>query len=551
MHFFCRLHYCSTIYKIDSISPIDTLLFQELNEDELEDRLYAMLHYAEDTQPQETLPIESQHNAPVTASTPRQSTVRRYWRTSGGKTSQNTPFHKTYSPNTNISQIIDNKQNIPSTKPKQEKSEISINNTSDLSVLQSPISSTTQRTIEILENDENKVVELESSDEDEVIEVALPPKPTITIESSDEEEVQVLKCEHSSAKPTKGTTKQSSNVNCKKNVKTLGDGDRDISASPVPSVVSSVSDDFIRGDCIALNISSKHLDQPSFDFSLHGNDLLGQSTPTSKRKKKKKNKDKDKNISSPVLNVTNNTSTNPDGQFATPKNKSNKNKKHKNDKQTPDMYDSDSNPPLLMDKKRKRIYSVSQQGIPNADVYDTDSNQSTVIDIDGSPMKLDELMNPACNSLDMPLTANMEKENNVIASKQQNQVDTTLKVKEVAADIVDLTNDINTTLSQDNIQIIDDIVVANVTGFVDNNEVDTHDDQEINPQNTITKLGSTKVPPILEDNLDFDNLKGNSRVSRRRYSLTTLRAEMEKFYNESWGGENFNHREIQKSMSRK
>nr|BAM19860.1 similar to CG9715 [Papilio xuthus] len=46
-------------------------------------------------------------------------------------------------------------------------------------------------------------------------------------------------------------------------------------------------------------------------------------------------------------------------------------------------------------------------------------------------------------------------------------------------------------------------------------------------------------------------MKGKEKVcKKRRYSLSTLRAEMEKFYNESWGGENFNHREIQKNMSR-
>ncbi|XP_053611205.1 uncharacterized protein Zcchc7 [Plodia interpunctella] len=502
---------------------------EEHNQDELEERLYAMLHHVDETQANVRTSGESE--AVNIVENAQRSTIRRYWRTSGDSNPPPTQFQKVNPPTqyrkVNTPPLQNQKINTPreppivktistdNPKPKEEKN-ASPPPTADLSIFQTP-PQIIQKTIEILDNDDvTKSVVLESSDEDEVIEVALPAKPTITIESSDEDDVCII-------------TKPSIPSTDKEKEALKFNNDRE-SASPVPSVVSSVSDDFIRGDCIALNISSRHPDNHSFDFSLHGSDLLVQTTPT---KKKRKKKSKDINTSTPNADTPNNT----DVCFATPKTKA-KQKKQKS-KSVPgklvpsiDVYDSDSN------QAKQNTYIVTDKSLPSADVYDSDSNQSEIKE-------------------NVPCKTNINKDVN--SSESSISVESTLEAstpkttksindKSVTDDsIVDLTD--NDYITLDRTGITESIVMANVTGFVES--MDYGDEPVDSQAPDPSKLGSTKIPPMLYDNLDFDNLKGKDKVcKRRRYSLTTLRAEMEKFYNESWGGEEFNHREIQKYMSR-
>ncbi|PZC81381.1 hypothetical protein B5X24_HaOG212833 [Helicoverpa armigera] len=500
---------------------------EELNEHDLEERLYAMLHHVDETEGNLTASHSDGLN--IVESAPR-STVRRYWRTSEPTTPYQkvnvqkepaTPSLNSNKPDNNITQT----NQTP--KPKEEKRDSPSKLPAvDLSIFQSPVPQNIKKTIEIIEQDEDRTVLLDSSDEDEVIEVALPPKPTITIESSDEDELHII----NPVSPTKPQV----------NVEKTTSAGRDVTASPAPSGVSSVSDEFMRGDCIALNISSRHQDNPSFDFSLHGSDLLVQSTPS---KKKKKKKTKEAVTSTPVVAATPEKATPNDECFATPKSKA-KNKKQKTklyavtEKSIPsaDVYDSDSNQSIDTNKNRNS-YIVTDKSFPSTDVYESDSNlsecakeapkraQNNDIESSDSSVSLDKVSEPPFKVL---------KRNE---SSHANETETT---------IVDLTeNESFVNLDESDIQ--ENIVMGNVSGFT---EYEDYGDENV-PDNNISKFGSTNIPSILNENLDFDNLKGKDKVcKRRRYSLTTLRAEMEKFYNESWGGENFNHREIQKSMSR-
>ncbi|XP_047041397.1 uncharacterized protein LOC124645626 isoform X1 [Helicoverpa zea] len=501
---------------------------EELNEHDLEERLYAMLHHVDETEGNLTASHSDGLN--IVESAPR-STVRRYWRTSEPTTPYQkvnvqkepaTPSLNSNKPDNNITQT----NQTP--KPKEEKRDSPSKLPAvDLSIFQSPVPQNIKKTIEIIEQDEDRTVLLDSSDEDEVIEVALPPKPTITIESSDEDELHIIN-------PVSPAKQQ---VNVEKTTTSAG---RDVTASPAPSGVSSVSDEFMRGDCIALNISSRHQDNPSFDFSLHGSDLLVQSTPS---KKKKKKKTKEAVTSTPVVAATPEKATPNDECFATPKSKA-KNKKQKTklytvtEKSIPsaDVYDSDSNQSIDTNKNRNS-YIVTDKSFPSTDVYESDSNlsecakeapkraQNNDIESSDSSVSLDKPSEPP---------SKVSKRNE---SSHANETETT---------IVDLTeNESFVNLDESDIQ--ENIVMGNVSGFT---EYEDYGDENV-PDNNISKFGSTNIPSILNENLDFDNLKGKDKVcKRRRYSLTTLRAEMEKFYNESWGGENFNHREIQKSMSR-
>lgn len=478
---------------------------EELNDHDLEGRLYAMLHYADETQTKKN--ENNQNAAQIIENAPR-STVRRYWRTSADS---NTKIIQKESPPAN------NNTAAKKPVPKAENPQPSV----DLSFFQSPPQNL-KRTIEVIEHEIEKQVILESSDEDEVVEVALPPKPTITIESSDEDELEVIQ----SPSPAKILTKPVS-------------GERCVSASPVPSVVSSVSDEFIRGDCIALNISSRHGDDHSFDFSLHGPDLLDQVTPS---KKKKKKKSKDAVTSTPTAAAQEKSTI--DECFATPKSKA-KNKKKKSFSATnaviqkADVYDSDSNHSLIESNKSKTSYVVTEKSLPNADVYESDSSHSENVKEKPAKTNTDLDSSDSSTSLEKPL----EETENIDVT----EINRTEEISEtvVQIDVIDLTiNDKNVPVAN---SICENIVMANVTGF---SVSDDYGDVHI-PNKDISMYVSTKVPPILNEDLDFDNLKGKDKVCRkRRYSLTSLRAEMEKFYNESWGGENFNHREIQKNMSR-
>lgn len=463
-----------------------------------------MLHHVDQTA--DNVKDNNQNALQILEHAPR-STVRRYWRTSVDSPKTKEPF-------------VINRTPAVTPKPKEEKK---MSPTPpppvDLSIFQSSPQNV-KSTIEIIEHDcENQII-LESSDEDEVIEVALPPKPTIMIDSSDEDELQVVK----SNSPTKVQSKPTT-------------GDRCVSASPVPSVVSSISDDFIRGDCIALNISSRHPNNQSFDFSLHGPDLLDQSTPA---KKKKKKKPKEVVTSTPDSTQINKSVT--EECFATPKSKA-KNRKKKSYTITqktvpnPDVYDSDSNQSIIDTNKSRDPYVVTEKSLPCTDVYESDSSHSE---------KVKEHSKQADNvkSSDSSVIQDKPQVETPLITKKNNKSNQTTDLTQ-SVSFVDLTdNESFTTL--DNTGICENIVMGNVTGFT---EIEDYGDENL-PQNDISQYVSTKIPAILNEDLDFYNLNGNKTCKRRRYSLTTLRAEMDKFYNESWGGENFNHREIQKNMSR-
>ncbi|KOB72209.1 Zinc finger CCHC domain-containing protein 7 [Operophtera brumata] len=534
------------------------MCFQELNEHDLEERLYAMLHHVDETQ--NNVNQTNQIDATQLFENGSRGTISRYWRTSN----ENNPHVKVNTPNPYVkvnttnphvkinatnphvqvsttnpqlrintpkppTPVINNTISKPvNTKPKEEKS-ISPTpaTTVDLSIFQSPIPQNVKKVIEIIEHEDNNQVLLESSDEDEVVEVALPPKPTITIESSDEDELSIIKSDPASKTPTKQTDKS-------KNV------DRAISASPVPSVVSSVSDDFIRGDCIALNISSRQPDNPSFDFSLHGPDLIVLDAPA---KKKRKRKNKDAVTSTPI--AAEKSANQSEECFATPKSKAKNKKKTKSNAMiqksvsAPDMYDSDSDQSIIGITKSKSSYIVTEKSLPSADVYESDSNQSEVqiqVKQTNTTQTKDTTI---CNS-------SVDKDNR---NPKRTNDKSNSELYETCEAIVDLTDN-DSFITIDNTDITESLVMANVTGFM---ESEDYGDENQTPRNAdnISKYVSSKVPSILNADLDFDNLKGNDRVcKKRRYSLTTLRAEMEKFYNESWGGEDFNHREIQKNMSR-
>lgn len=494
-----------------------------------------MLHHVDESEGNLTS-NQNHHDALSVFENVPKSTVRRYWRTS----EPITPYQKVNPPKEPNASLNNNKPNMKQTnqtpKPKEEKLESqNTSSTVDLSILQSPVSQNIKKTIEIIEDEYQEQVVLESSDEDEVIEVALPPKPTITIESSDEDELTIV----NPNSQTKHQSNTESKVVCR--------GERDVSASPAPSAVSSISDEFIRGDCIALNISSRHQDNHSFDFSLHGSDLLVQSTPS---KKKRKKKSKEGASSTPMATVIQAKTFLNDECFATPKSKA-KNKKPRTklneitEKRIPnaDIYDSDSNQSIDTIKNRNS-YIVTDTSLPNTDVYESDSNLSECAK--EIPKKSND--NDGTTS-DSSLSAEVDNEELTVTSKKNNNTTITNASFETIS-VVDLTdNDAYITIDETNNSYINEnIIMGNVSGF---NNTEDYENLSMSDSN-ISKFGSTKIPAILNEDLDFYNLKDKDKGCRgRKYSLTTLRAEMEKFYNESWGGENFNHREIQKSMSRK
>lgn len=497
-----------------------------------------MIHHVDGTQADEN--AQQSHDASPRVHEAPRSTLRRYWRTNHNSAFQkvNTPKDaptNRNAPNNKTPAIVNKNTPVPvnkshaaaavsDPKPKEEK-DAPDSPPAGLFILQNTVPQNYTKTVEILEIDERpKVVELESSDEDEVVEVALPPKPTITIESSDEDEL-IIQNDKNIKEKGKNSSKENKSPNKNK---------RDVSASPVPSVQSSMSDDFIRGDCLALNISSAQPDSQSFDFSLHGSDLIGVSTPA---KKKKKKKSKEKVTSTPInperaiqeLNKTDNI-------FATPKSKA-KNKKPKTKSYTvsekiipnPDVYDSDSNQSAIDINKNHDAYAVTDKSFPSADVYESDSSVSE------SVKEVGKQLAPQRKAIenDSSISISTELSNNTV-----NATDKTI--------VVDLTSDYTIL---DSTEIEEHIVIGNVTGYTDVHE--NGDSVDNTTHEEVGEFCSTKVPQILYEDLDFDNLKGKDKVcKRRRYSLTTLRAEMDKFYNESWGGENFNHQEIQKNMSR-
>lgn len=369
------------------------------------------------------------------------------------------------------------------------------------------------------------VVELLSSEEDDVLEVVLPPKPTITIDSSDDDTAPAPAPPDPAppAEPALHTREQL--------------------ASPVPSVVSSVSDDFIRGDCIALNISSKKCEQPSFDFSLHGTDLLGFRSPE-KKKKKKKSKDKNTsllhNIEKPTeenITLSRNNCKSKKQWKALPKGKLLEGGTASTVSME-EVADTEVNVSLIQN------YAVSDKGIPNADVYDSDSNQSTITDVNKEQVTVNKPEPPLEVALDVSCK-------NTQFPDIQETPDPEVTVTR-PAEVVDLTRDDSGALLDKHCVMSESIVIANVSGLSELEEDFTEnyfDDVPILDNTMI--LGSTNVPSILLEDLDFYNLKGDHQVLLKGYSLSSLKDDMDKFYNQSWGGENFNHEEIQKYMSRK
>lgn len=508
-------------------------MFQELNDD-LEERLYALIHHVDASQEN----VEPNHDTSPHMVEAPQSTVRRYWRTNYNNPYQKTNTPKEPTPITRNTPTAANKTTPApqtyETRPKEETGAPESPPSELISILKNTAPHNFEKTVEILDIDvQPHVVELETSDEDEVIEVELPPKPTITIESSDDESI----CK--TVKPVNDNSKKNASKENKAPNKTT----RDISTSPVPSVMSSMSDEFIRGDCIALNISSAQPDNESFDFSLHGFDLLGDGTPS---KKKKKKRPKVHLTSTPIAADVPLAPKQLDNIFATPKSKA-KNKKQKaksyivSEKSIPnaDVYDSDSNQSAIDVYKHPDVYNVTEKSLANPDIYESDLRLA-------EHAKGDTVVSTQTNkrididSSDSNTSSEIAPNTNLVSLSSQNQIHNTF---------VDLTED---TLVQSNIE--ENIVIGNVSGF---QESEDYENENISRSSHIDsqelgKFCSTKVPQILNEDLDFDNLKGKDKVCRRRrYSLTTLRAEMEKFYNESWGGENFNHQEILKHMPRK
>lgn len=527
-------------------------VFQELNEHDLEERLYAMLHHVDETQNNVNQTTSNQIDATQLFENGPRSTIRRYWRTSAETNPHskvntpnphvkvnNNPYVKVNTSNAHvkdntlkpITPVINNTiSKTDDTIPKEEKSKSPTPPPSvvDLSIFQSPIPQNAKKVIEIIdhEDENNRQVVLESSDEDEVVEVALPPKPTITIESSDDDD------ELSIVKPY-SVSKTSSKQNDKSK-----DIDRAISASPVPSVVSSVSDDFIRGDCIALNISSRQPDNPSFDFSLHGSDMII-NTPS---KKKRKRKNKEALTSTPIAAAK--SANQPQECFATPKSKAKKKKKAKTSTviqksvSAPEIDDFDSDQSIIYVNNTKNSYAVTEKSLPSADVYESDSNQSEV------QVQIKETSSAQTKEDTASSDSSVERNTSLMTANNNSEQFITCD------SIVDLTDNDNF-ITIDNTGISESIVMANVIGFSES-DYSGDENQVLGNNDNVSKYVSSKVPSILNADLDFDNLKGTEKFcKKRRYSLTTLRVEMEKFYNESWGGEDFNHREIQKNMSRK
>ncbi|KAL4716833.1 hypothetical protein ACJJTC_012644 [Scirpophaga incertulas] len=451
---------------------------EEYNETELEDRLYAMLHHIDETKFNDDKIVEN-NGGTILDNAPR-STLRRYWKTN---TDQNSVYKKINKPKDQNTSLETMKEpNISNQKPKEEKYDAPV------------------KTIEIIDHSKDNKVVLETSDEDEVVEVTLPPKPTITIESSDEDEVCIITDQKTI------TTKNKKSKQVVEN--TTSNRGRDVSASPVPSVVSSVSDDFIRSDCIALKISSKTPDNHSFDFSLHGSDLLEHGTPSKKMKKKKKAKD----LATPTTELS--TPEKPiDSCFATPKGKSKK-------------------------KLKNKSYEVSEKCVPNADVYDSDSNQSAIETNTEQKADASKQTPPISIMLQSKISQEAVVNNiNTPPIVEHTKDVTNNKPEQETIDlddcVVDLTENDEATPT-----ITENIVIVNVTGY----SKPDYEPEAISTS-SISKYTSTKVPEILNEDLDFNN-------QNKVYCMNRLRSDMVQFYNDSWGGEDFNHWELLKSMPR-
>ncbi|XP_077303007.1 zinc finger CCHC-type containing 7 [Arctopsyche grandis] len=310
------------------------------------------------------------------------------------------------------------------------------------------------------------IITLESSDDESVIEVALPPCPAICIESSDEDTIMPAKNKNQST-PLVGNKK--SKVNTPNQHKCT---------SPVPSVVSSTSDDFITTDCSVLNISNKGQDQDySFNFQLHGSDLseeISDFNASSRRKVLLANADSSSKTPSPALEKNLKTPCTPsltvsalnDAQmFATPKSKGKRN----------------------LNSKLKN-YTISEENFtPFTDIYESESSDfpDSVVDV----------------PISTPLT---RKPKSLSRNREVSEI---INVDE------------------------DTLIMANVVG-----------------------VKSPKIGKIVYEEADctVDSEAGiNHQINDAANEKTTLSKclkDMNKFYDQSWGGENFDHARIQNQM---
>ncbi|GBP48903.1 hypothetical protein EVAR_98087_1 [Eumeta japonica] len=498
---------------------------EDLNDEELESRTHASIQDVYRTQTNEIDGVKNTE-ANFTQSTPR----------SDSKQLDNKDTGKTRNDVLNISNHVRSNSGTIQTKPKEEVSlPDSQLHKPDISAV-NVIVMKSEKTI----NFDNKadVVELQSSDDDDVVEVALPPKPTITIESSDDEELTILTpVSNKKENITATTLNKIGSPNSPKNLGTRPrDINREVSASPVPSVVSSVSDDFIRGDCIAFNISSKKPVQPTFDFSVHESDLVMPIPPVSHKKKKKKNKNKT------MASVTNVSVINTQECFITPNNKS-KNKKC-NKSNTPKTNLSqvvlDTNKTKSVQQKNLSTRNtVSPIASTNANTYHSDNNSTTL------EVKKGIQNNQVSIEKDENLPTNNQSSAKILPKENvKDQTNTLGSIpSEVEPEIIDLIEE-----SSDLSVIANNIVMGNVTGFEEDEDYSNFIPLE---ESDSVKLGSTKVPEILSEQMDFDTERGIFRFkSMRKLTEHSLKVEMEKFYNESWGGEDFNHKEILKHLPR-
>lgn len=317
----------------------------------------------------------------------------------------------------------------------------------------------------------NDVINLESSDDESVIETKLPSPPivpTICIESSDEETTPE---KVSKSKDLSFINKISKNIVDKKRC-----------TSPVPSVVSSTSDDFIQTDCRNLNISEqKNSQNMKFNFQLHGSDFIEEpSDCNNKGSTLFKNASESKFFSSPKnrngskarLSLNQVETLLKDSQmFATPKSKK---KSNQNSKQKSYTVPDDSYAPFI-------------------DVYESESSDfpDSIIDVPINPTAL----------------MNSRKQ---ISRKSQNSS---------FLDMVD-----------------DTLVMANVVGVEDGGS------------NKTSSRNDSLIIDVDEINTNKRNTPNHIDVSVENKSIVDYIAEMDKFYNQSWGGENFDHIRIQREL---
>lgn len=358
------------------------------------------------------------------------------------------------------------------------------------------------------------VITLDSSDEDDdVIEVELPPNhpPTIDLDSSDESPSQetpdIANTEIQHAMSTSGTQTDPS------------DGDRrKDGVSPVPSIVSSVSDDFIEGDCSTLNISQGYdTSNLTFNFGLHGTDLCEvpiEITPSKSGKKSKKN-------SSTCTTDTEDIITKSTSALTTlSKSSEGMQLLVQSPKETLDTSQIESEcfaTPRSKIKKRRtskpKSYTVPDQAYvtPSIDVYESESSDipESLVDVPITPISKKKRKS---------LSESFSKDDTVSSTSGANEVCYTPPDEEdslIMANVVGLPSHY--------INRVDD------TTYVQN---DLSPDEEVVPSTTVAKLHS------------------KTSKSRKRTKLEKCIRHMHKYYNTNWGAD-FDHMKLKQEMPSK